>query len=288
MKKKLISVIGVLALIAAVLTGCSSKNAGNESEAAGEDSVSAESAQTIKVAFSNSYPNTYFDEDGNATGYEVEVMKLVDERLQDYRFEYVNVDGSSALYTGLSTGKYDIALGNLFYTVERGEEYNVPENQIGSSPMGIYRSVKYADIDTLDKVAESNIRFQPFNHGNGLTRVIEEYNEQHPDEPIEFDYTDNYGGFAEYVQWVVDDRIDAGITQMFSWNAEVEAEDGAFHDLKDQLAYDVVITVPTYPLINKSQTDLAEQVNEVLGQLKEEGKLVEISEQFFGLNVFDY
>ncbi len=306
--KKRIAAILTLLLVGAFAAGCGNTTAPDEvtiktndevakaqepatDESASESSEHAGdgSVKTVKVAFKNSFPNTYIDQQtGEATGYEVEALKLVDESIPEYEFEYVNVDGSDAIFTGLSTGKYDIALGNLFYTVERGEEYIVPENQVGSSPMGIYRSTDHPELTSLDEVAKSNVKFQPFNHGNGLTRVIEEYNEAHPDEPIEFDYTDNYGGFSEYVQWVLEGRIDAGITQLFSWNADVEAEDGAYHQFADKLLYDVVITVPTYPLINKQDTELAEKVNDSLGVLKSEGKLVDLSYQFFGLNVFDY
>ena len=44
--------------------------------------------------------------------------------------------------------------------------------------------------------------------------------------------------------------------------------------------------VPTYPIVNQSETELGDAINEALGTLKEDGTLSKLSEDVFGYDVF--
>ena len=54
-----------------------------------------------------SKPISWLDDNGNATGYDVEVMKLVDELLPEYEFEFVGTT-SDDLLIGVEQGKYHV------------------------------------------------------------------------------------------------------------------------------------------------------------------------------------
>ena len=49
---------------------------------------------------------------------------------------------------------------------------------------------------------------------------------------------------------------------------------------------DPVAVVPTYPIVNQSENELGDAINEALGTLKEDGTLSKLSEDIFGYDVF--
>ena len=49
---------------------------------------------------------------------------------------------------------------------------------------------------------------------------------------------------------------------------------------------DPVAVVPTYPIVNQSETELGDAINEALGTLTEDGTLSKLSEDVFGYDVF--
>lgn len=275
--------IGVSAALLAGLAACgNSETADGDSGTKEDDSVTVITVACVE----NDYPLHYVDEDGNLTGYEIEVLKLVDEALPQYEFEYSEA-AMDAIYTGLSTGKYNMAAANAFYTEERGENYNIPENQIGAGPVGLVVSSENSDIKTVEGVAAAGLSGAPFLAGNGLTYWVEQYNTEHEDAPLIFDYTDSATAWQDAVTFVAEGRYEYTLENKTWWSANVEAEDGALHDYAGQLVYTPVFSVPTYVVIEKGNDELTEAVSEQLGILRENGTLEELSQEFFGYNVFD-
>ena len=83
--------------------------------------------QTAQIVMNtNNAPYTYQDAVGNPAGYDYEVLKLVDEYLTDWQFEYTNIDYETAL-AGVQSGKYDLVSGCYFRTPAREEAYLVSE-----------------------------------------------------------------------------------------------------------------------------------------------------------------
>ena len=116
-KKWIIGGAAVIAIVAATylgrtLTGASSSKA--SSVASGSDKVT-----TLKVAHTQNYvPYDFLDEKGKSDGYEVAVLKAIDEKLPDYQFEYTGTSDEDLLI-GLESGKYDIGTKGVWYTEER-------------------------------------------------------------------------------------------------------------------------------------------------------------------------
>ena len=80
--------------IAAILTGCSAQPAQSSQQATAGDSQASASQSTqvrkIKYAFTNTLkPVSYLDENGKPAGYDVEVIKKIDEMLPQYEIEFV-------------------------------------------------------------------------------------------------------------------------------------------------------------------------------------------------------
>lgn len=73
-------------------------------------------AQTVNVVLeADNQPYTYEDDNGKPAGYEYEVLKAVDKKLDQYHFKYQVLDYETA-QAGLESGKYDLLSGCKFRT----------------------------------------------------------------------------------------------------------------------------------------------------------------------------
>ena len=85
-------------------------------------STSTASPKTIVVATARDIPPFDFEQDGNLTGYDVEVLKAVDEKLDQYKIEFQKTAWES-IFPGVDAGRYQAAANNLSYTKERADKY---------------------------------------------------------------------------------------------------------------------------------------------------------------------
>jgi L-cystine transport system substrate-binding protein len=287
MKKKNINRVttAVLSSLLAVtvLTGC-----GSSSEGEAKNDVTK---ITIGCNVSVSGVNDYLDEDDNLTGSTVELMRAIDEKLEDYEFELVPTSFDD-VFVGLEAGTYQGGEANAFLTAERIEKYAIPEENICASYIGLLVKKENADLTSFEDVAkrqkEKGITFYSMQAGNGLTYPVEVYNEEHPDEQIEFEYTSENTN-SDVLGWIANGRYDVGLALYSTWNANFVAEDGAYHEYLDDLAWIPIQTVGVYNLFNKDQVsdEFLAAYDEALRSLKEDGTASKISEQFFGYDVFE-
>ena len=73
-----------------------------------------------------------------------------------------------------------------------------------------------------------------------------------------------------------------------SYKNNVEKPDGAYHNLADKLTYIRYKAIPTYPLFNKKNQQLADDYDKAYKQLEESGKILELEQKYFGEDVFQY
>ncbi|TCL60016.1 amino acid ABC transporter substrate-binding protein (PAAT family) [Kineothrix alysoides] len=297
----------VLALGAGTLAGCGNAAAAQTSQAAGtsaeqavqtadtaadaeQQSETAENTEvrTIKIAHTeNGVPYGYVDDDGKSTGYDVEVLRLADELIPEYAFEFIGTGSSTDAWVGAQEGKYQIAITNSFYTQERAKNYIIPEHWLGACLGGIIVRKENADVDSFEKASEQGFKHVPIKAGDGWQFVLEDYNAKHPDKQVEFELTDNED-WSVGIPYVAEGRYDLFGTIKTLWTRAVEAEDGAYHDLYDDLVFNEFLGIKTYTLINKNEADLAEKINDALIELEKEGKLSEVSIQFYGEDLTQY
>ena len=130
-KKWIIGGAAVIVIVAATylgrtLTGASSSK--TSSSASGSGKVT-----TLKVAHTQNYvPYDFVDEKGESDGYEVAVLKAIDEKLPDYQFEYTGTSDEDLL-VGLESGKYDIGTKGAWYTEERAKKFQKAQSGLALS-----------------------------------------------------------------------------------------------------------------------------------------------------------
>ncbi|MDR1611620.1 MAG: transporter substrate-binding domain-containing protein [Planctomycetota bacterium] len=248
----------------------------------------AQEVRKITIAFDQTlFPVAYADEDGNVTGCDIEAMKLVDELLPQYEFEFVALDFNS-IFAGLQTGKFQIALTDSYWTEDRARRFLFPRNNLGASLIGSYTLNKNGPVKTLSEAAEKGLTLSPLMPGDGLNYVIIEHNRTHPDRQVTLNTIDDPASWRNAFPWVAEGRYGFALTQKFMWDTLVLAEDGAFHDLLGVLTYTDFDTVKTWPVINKDETELAEALNAPLAKLRAEGTLRKLAIQFHGYDTWEF
>jgi len=85
-----------------------------------EKSPNAEVVEVVVNA--NGYPFSFVDDNNNITGYDGDLLKILDERLPEYKFHF-NAVSRDAMIVGLSTGAYTLAADHFYLTKERAEKY---------------------------------------------------------------------------------------------------------------------------------------------------------------------
>lgn len=111
MKRKILTVILMLGVIVSGLSGCSSK---------GEESDSGEK-KLVAGVIAGSGKLSYYDDKGELTGYEIELLKAIDKELDEYSIEFSVLEYKS-LFVSLKSAKVDLVSANLRRNTER-EEY---------------------------------------------------------------------------------------------------------------------------------------------------------------------
>ena len=271
MKKKLVSVLLSAAVAVSMLAGCGS-NSSDKTESK-EDG----SPKKVEVACYDGWTNvSYIDENGDLTGYEVELLKAIDDELDDYEFDFQ--PSSANFLTLIDTGKIDLASSMYTYTEERAKKYLFTTE--GYRDMNQYLvCLEGKDYTTLDSLAGKTLGLG-FEDDSTAT-IMKEYNEKNPDKAVNLDY---YGDAELDVvaQGVKEGRWDA-LTESNSTLAQLnEVSDVKF------IKGDVVEESQAYWILKKDDEHekLRDEIDKVLVEFKENGKLNELHEKWFGTDAY--
>ncbi|HWI50177.1 MAG TPA: transporter substrate-binding domain-containing protein [Rummeliibacillus sp.] len=263
-----------------LLAGC-----GSDSSSDASSEASSKKVTTVKIAYDQaSKPMTYTDENGNPTGYDVEIMKEVDKLLPDYKFEYVGTT-SDDLLIGVEQGKYQAGVKNAFFTKERKEKFIFPKEFLGLSSIGLVLKSSDKDLKSLSDFASKGYSLAPIAANNAQYTVIKEYNDKNPDNKVKLKAGDEFT--VDVVQWVNEGRVDGGVMIEGAFQQQVTSDKGAYHNLKDQVVYNEFGVIKTWPLFNKNQQKLADAYDEAIKKLKQEKKPNELSKKFYGRDLFE-
>ncbi|MGR4010278.1 transporter substrate-binding domain-containing protein [Leucobacter sp. 1207-22] len=269
-----------LSAIAAVAMGATACSSGTETEAA------ADGVTTLTVATGASpKPYTFLDENDELTGYDIEILRAVDEKLPEIEFKFEVVDFPQ-LFAGLDSGLYNIVANNLSATEERREKYDFATPTI-EAQFGIVTKDDSQNITRLDDLAGKRTYGEP---GLNFTRVLEQYNEQNPGKEIKIEYTEldtqtQYKNLATGgIDFIFNERVvynelggpDTALKLNFT------ELDGAY--LSDTFGTNLYSAF-AFSKRTKNVDDIVEQVNGAIAELDADGTLAKLSDEFFGYDV---
>lgn len=281
------SVLGIILSLVFILAGCSTVTP-SSSNAAENASAESGSPKIVKVAHTQTFvPYDYVNEAGESDGFEVAVLKAVDEKLLDYTFEFVPTSDDDLLI-GVESGKYDVGTKGAWYTEERAEKFIYPEEPVAASVIGLtFRTEDADEITDMSSFATYSGNLVPIAPQNAQYAIVEAYNDANPENTVKLVPAESFE-LADAYTWLLEGRYDAYFNIQLSYENNVVAEDAPYHDLKDQLSFVPYQAIPTWPLFNKENQAFADAYDEAVKALKEDGTITELSEKYFGEDIFQY
>lgn len=277
---KISTALGIAAVAVLGLSACAPGAASAES--ADGDST----AEVLLVGTSGSVrPYTFRDESDELTGYDIELLKLIDQKIDDVEFKF-EVTDFPALFAGLDSGRFDVVANNLSTTEERREKYDFSDPYIEAQfGIGLAANSSLRDVKKIDDLAGKRTYGTP---GLNYTKILEAYNAEHPENPVIIDYTE----LDLQLQF---QNLAAGLTD-FIFSEQVVFQgygadaglDVTFTPLDSEYLVDTFGTnlYSAYGFSKaKDHSAVIEKVNAALDELIADGTVAKLSNEFFGVDV---
>ena len=180
-----------------------------ESESAGAEADPAQVTKII-VGTGTQFPQVCFiDENGNLTGFDVELVREIDNRLPQYEFEFQTQEFKSLLLS-LETKKIDFVAHEMEKNPEREEKY-----LFNKEPYAHWRNkiVVAKDNDSVQSLDDLKGKKVLVGATSAQAQIIENYNKEN-DNAIKVVYSG--GGANDTVEQIVTGRVDATLAADFT------------------------------------------------------------------------
>lgn len=249
-----------------LLAACGSAEATDEEATANPD------AETIIVGTGNAYqPFVYLDENEDLQGYDIEVLRAVDEKLDQYDFEYESMDFKNIL-TSLSADKVQLAAHNYAYNDERGAKYLYGEEAYNNYAHHIAADEFTGQVyQSLDDLKGKKVFASP---ASEVANILETYNAEN-DDAIEIVYSEANGELL--VSGLQNGTADAAILTKF----DVDKYNEQF-DINLQASDEALKTAGIYYVFQQGDEELQTAVDGAIKELREEGILSDLSIEILG------
>ncbi|MFC6378934.1 transporter substrate-binding domain-containing protein [Tatumella terrea] len=240
----------------------------------------ATTVEKVNVALdNNNYPFSYVDENGNISGYDGDLLKIIQQKLPQYKFTYSTVS-QDAILTGLKTGAYDLSSNHFYLNKDRAKSFDYSHQPTGISDLRLIVRKDDNSINSLDDIAKKHKKLNPINVNDARYTVIEQYNHTHPSTPITLTPSGEETALDMF-RSVDSGEYDAAIYPIGGYlslikkvplNIKASASVGLF---------------PTVVLYKKGEDpQLIHKIDDVLSGLKNDGTLAKLSEKWYQENVY--
>ena len=254
MKKRIVLLFAAVTAVVFLFAGCSDKEIGDK--------------LTIGVA-GEYYPFCY-TEDDNLQGFEIDMWNEIGKR-GGYEIDFKVAD-FTGLFGMLDSGKVDSVGHGVAINDERAEKYQFSNPYIRSSYNVV--TVKDSGYTRIEDFEGKKIGVVMGGEGErNLKKLCEE-------QGLDIEIV-GYEGSAAMDEDVQLGRIDARLAPKIQTSANI-----AKNDLNLEIT-DIVIYTETdaYPFPRKEKyDDLKLEVNKILGEMREDGTLKDLSEKWFNLD----
>lgn len=295
---KLITTVLGAALIGASLIGCgkvsnttnieattvSVESASNSESGSVENEVAevtneVEVRKIYAVTGASPRPFTYYGDDDQVIGQNIELVEAVFEKLPQYELVWEVTDFPS-IFAGLDSDKYQLGVNNFAKNPEREEKYYFTDPIFSNA----YIVVANKDVELPDSLSVEDLGGLKFvgQAAVNVTTLIENYNDTDPEKPVEINYTEedlniqlNDIQSGKYDFTIIDKPMYFGYYQPeFGYDLHAIALAG----------YGVGEGMDSYLIVSRTEENkqLVEDINKALREVIEEGKSKEINLKYFG------
>lgn len=278
MKNRISLLLSIMVLTASVFGGCgqgkTSDNSGKSETAENETGTETDdvwervqlSGKLVLGSTGTYSPYSYFDENGNITGFDIELTKLLAEKL-GLEIEYVQTKWDS-LIAGVQSDRLDIVACQVGITDERKEAVDFSDPYCA-----IYPALAVpvdSEIDSFDDLEGKSVCVN-------LTTVFASLAEEYGATTVSSE-----GLMTNEVAMVEAGRVDGTIDD----NITLETYISEHPECRLKIAA-IDESSPTYIgfMMKKGSVVMEEKVNAALAELVEEGVIKELGEKYVGMDI---
>lgn len=249
MKKRILSIALVAMMVATLFSACGKK---------------ASTGMTVNDGVLTMATNAYFPPyeyyDGEEiVGIDADIAKAVADKLGlELKIEDMEFD---SIITAVQTGKVDMGLAGMTVTDERKQSVNFSDTY--ATGIQVVIVTEDSDIASVDDLAGKKIGVQLSTTGD--IYASDDYGEE---------FVEQYNKGADAVMALKQGKVDAVIIDNEPAKNFVAANDGL------KILDTEYVTEDYAACINKDNTELLEAVNGALSELKEDGTLQKIIDQY--------
>ncbi|QXE02476.1 transporter substrate-binding domain-containing protein [Terribacillus sp. DMT04] len=267
MKKRVFILCSLLFVL--VLSACGASDDKESDQQAADDKVWENIKETGKITVGTSgtlYPASYYPEGSDEiSGYDVEVVKEIAKRL-DLEVEFKTSDFNNML-ASVQNGRVDMAANDIGITDERKEKFAYSEPYKYSYTTMIVRKDDLSGIESLSDLKGKKA-------GGEATTGYSKIAERLGAEVVAYGNTTN----DVYLRDVDNGRTDLIINDYYLQSLALQA----FPDFNITIHPDFKFDGSANAVImSNDAAELKAQVDKVLGEMKEDGTLTELSKKFF-------
>lgn len=240
------------------------------------DDSTASADDIVLTAYTQSAypPFAYLDENDEFQGFDPEVMREIDKRLDGYTIDIQTLPWD-AMFVAIDSGKGDMICNQVAITEERQEKYTMTDPYFLASP-SIIVAKGTEGIESLEDLHGKTVWAQV---GDSYTVFLEKYNKEHGD-PIKLHYVENQM-LADAMMDLQIGKFDAIVNDPVMANTVIEEK-----NLDCKVVGEPVFTEAIGIVLQKNEKgeELAKKINAIIADMKADGTLARLSEEKTGGN----
>ncbi|UUX34633.1 ABC transporter substrate-binding protein/permease [Fundicoccus culcitae] len=245
----------------------------NEEYQAQDNSNQTERVVTVGTS-GQTKPLNYF-EDNELTGFEIDLLTAIDEKLDNITFEY-EITEFASLFAGLDSGQFDLVTNNLGENEERREKF-----LFSLYPYVITHNVIITNTEKADNLTMEDMAGMSFGvvTASPQSMFLEKWNEENPDLAVDIQYVDSDP--SNLIRDVYSGRFDATIYATTYLN-DVQQTFGIelkAHPIENE---DAIRLPGSYFIYRLEDVELRNQMDAAIAELREDGTLAAISQKYMG------
>ncbi len=264
------------AMLVTALTACGgSSDADAQNDTKQDTAADTSAAETVTVAVPGTpKPYNYVDDNGKLGGYEIDMLNAMAEKT-DVTLDF-QITEFDSMFAGLDSARYDLIVGNISKKPEREEKYLFSSKPYFKNKIVLVTAPNNTDIKTIDDLGGKKV---PAGAGRANAQFMESYNKEHADNPIDIQYTDADASAA--LIDLYNGRYDACIYNQ-TYVTNVTDEYGYEFNVYDIPNADEIEIPEAWILYRQDETELRDKMDKALEEIKADGTLSKLSEQYFG------
>lgn len=235
--------------------------------------------ETITVVTGGEPRPFTFEENGKLKGHNIELVKAVFKKLPQYKLKIVRTD-FKAIFPGLSSGRYQVAVNNLAKNEEREKNYLFTDPIFKNSYVVIFnkdskiakKAQSWSDLAGLSTVGSPGVN---------STTAIEDYNKTNPDKTITLNYSAE--DLKAQLEGVESGKYDFLVMDkpMFEYYQKEYKLNLVGKNVSGDLEKQLLPEPYSYFVLAKDDTKLAKEINKALKEVIKDGTSKKINEKYF-------